>query len=228
MRQRVAEILIGIQLPIPADPRLQLFRRQRRLQIDPQAVPSRLHLPHMGTGAENHRAGYAEMCKQHLSEIGIHRFPGFAVRHRKCTVFQRQSLRRQRPAFHAFERHQRRTRVCHRMSGLPRQPVAVPGAPRPGIGGPAGAYRHGGRLPHGSVLTADSHARSVLQQKLRDPSAAKPHAPALSQPHQSIHHILGPVGHRKHTAAAFHLERYALRLHQRHHILRRKAAERTV
>ena len=74
---------------IPYQPAVELFGRQRGLQVDVDGIPPPRHMAQMGAGAEDHRPRQAEMGEQHLPEVPVNGLlPGF-VPDGQTGVFQR-------------------------------------------------------------------------------------------------------------------------------------------
>lgn len=69
--ERIYEIAVVVLAEIAQDARIELLLRKRGLEVDDDFISPPLHLTHMRARGEYHRARHAEMCKQHLTEIGI-------------------------------------------------------------------------------------------------------------------------------------------------------------
>ena len=125
----VAELFVPVFLKFTQDPRIQLFFRECRLQV--QISFQRLLFQcfsDVGARRKPQRAGNSEMCKQHLAESIEQRF--FAVFNRHRHIFQGESLQLTDVRFLCFQRHQRRAERSDGKSCLFCETVAVSIRPR--------------------------------------------------------------------------------------------------
>ena len=226
--QHVAAIAVGVFLQLATQPRIHLLGRQRGLPIDIQHIAVGRHVLQVRGGTEHHRAGNAEVREQHFTEVTVDDFTAHGILHRHSTVFRCQSLHRRAVAVRRLQRHQGRARIDDRMPRLARQHIAVALGAGLRIGLAARRQDHGIRRKRFAVFQGHAGANAVCKPQVLHTTVCKASSLVTHKTHQSIHHIHRLIRNGEHAVAALNLERHALRLDERHHVLRREGVERTV
>ena len=137
--QHIRQLLAGLGFQFPLNPRVQLLRRQPRLQIQRYR---RLHqiVRQMAAHGQRQRAGNAEVRKQHFPQLAVERL--LAPLQRQGHIAQGQALQLLGPVVLRFDGGQHGRRRRHRMPCRLSEGVPVAGGAGHGIAAAAGGQHH--------------------------------------------------------------------------------------